>query len=253
MGIALGDISNRGAEDLLVTNLTKEGCVLYRYDGKGNFSDATAEFGLWQPTFPYTGFGTQWFDYDNDGFLDLFIANGAVTRMESLRGSTFPFNQINQLFHNEDGERFRETTHMAGPAFALSEVSRGAAFGDVNNDGNIDIVVTNNNGPVRLLLNETGKHNGNHWLQIRLEQSRKNLFGIGARIELQQRGRKLLRRAHTDSSYLSASDVRVHFGLGADPKIELVVVYWPDGSKESWDKVPADTIINLRKGTGQKG
>jgi hypothetical protein len=173
--------------------------------------------------------------------------------MESLRGSTFPFNQINQLFHNEDGERFRETTHMAGPAFALSEVSRGAAFGDVNNDGNIDIVVTNNNGPVRLLLNETGKHNGNHWLQIRLEQSRKNLFGIGARIELQQRGRKLLRRAHTDSSYLSASDVRVHFGLGADPTIELVVVYWPDGSKESWDKVPADTIINLRKGAGQKG
>jgi len=253
MGIALGDISNRGVEDLLVTNLTKEGCVFYRHDGKGNFSDATAEFGLWQPTFPYTGFGTQWFDYDNDGFLDLFIANGAVTRMESLRGSTFPFNQINQLFHNEDGKRFRETTHMAGPAFALSDVSRGAAFGDINNDGNIDILVTNNNGPVRLMLNETGKHNGNHWLQIRLEQSRKNLFGIGARIELHQRGRKLLRRVHTDSSYLSSSDVRVHFGLGADPKIELVVVYWPDGSKESWDKVSVDTIIHLRKGTGQKG
>jgi len=253
MGIALGDISNRGVEDLLVTNLTKEGCVLYRHDGKGNFYDATAEFGLWQPTFPYTGFGTQWFDYDNDGFLDVFIANGAVTRQESLRGSKFPFHQINQLFHNEEGKRFRETTRMAGPAFALSEVSRGAAFGDVNNDGNIDILVTNNNGPVRLLLNETGKHNGNHWLQVRLEQSRKNLFGIGARIELQQRGRKLLRRVHTDSSYLSASDVRVHFGLGIDPKIELVVVYWPDGSKESWDKVPADTIITLRKGTGYKG
>jgi hypothetical protein len=113
--------------------------------------------------------------------------------------------------------------------------------------------VTNNNGPVRLLLNETGKHNGNHWLQVRLEQSGKNLFGIGARVELQQRGRKLLRRVHTDSSYLSASDVRVHFGLGIDPKIELLVVHWPDGSKELWDKVPADMIITLRKGTGHQG
>ena len=250
MGIALGDISNRGAEDLLVTNLAKEAAVFYRREGRGNFYDGTAEFGLYQPTFPYTGFGTQWFDYDNDGFLDLFIANGAVTRVESLRGSLNPYRQINQLFHNEEGKKFRETTSIAGPAFALSEVSRGAAFGDLNNDGNVDIVVTNNNGAVRLLLNETGRHNGNHWLQIRLEQSRKNLFGVGARIELEQRGRKLLRRAHTDSSYLSANDIRVHFGLGADPYIERVVVYWPDGSKESWEKIRADTIITLAKGTG---
>jgi enediyne biosynthesis protein E4 len=252
MGIALGDISNRGAEDLVVTNLTKEAAVFYRHEGRGNFYDGTAEFGLYQPTFPYTGFGTQWFDYDNDGFLDLFIANGAVTRVESLRGSLNPYRQINQLFHNEDGKRFRETTSIAGPAFALSEVSRGAAFGDLNNDGNVDIVVTNNNGPVRLLLNETGKHNGNHWLQIRLRQSRKNLFGLGARIELQQRGRKLLRRVHTDSSYLSANDIRVHFGLGADPHVERVVVYWLDGSTESWEKIHTDTIITLERGTGHQ-
>jgi len=199
-------------EDLLVTNLTKEGCVLYRHDGKGNFYDATAEFGLWQPTFPYTGFGTQCFDYDNDGFLDVFIANGAVTRQESLRGSKFPFHQINQLFHNEEGKRFRETTRMAGPAFALSEVSRGAAFA-MSTRREHRYPGDQQQRPVRLLLNETGKHNGNHWLQVRLEQSRKNLFGIGARIELQQRGRKLLRRVHTDSSYLSASDVECILAL----------------------------------------
>src|SRR5205814_2264066 len=149
---------NRGDgtfEDIFKTNLTHEGSNLYINDGHGNFYDASAEFGLLQSTFPYTGFGTEWFDYDNDGHLDLFIANGAVNRMESLRGSPYPFNQNNQLFRNQgDGKKFREMTAVAGPAFALSEVSRGAAFGDINNDGAIDIVVANNNGPARLLLNQ---------------------------------------------------------------------------------------------------
>src|SRR5205823_11324440 len=116
------------------------------------FYDATAEFGLWQPTFPYTGFGTQWFDYDNDGFLDLFIANGAVTRVEALSDSTSPYSQTNQLFHNEDGKRFRETTHMAGPAFALSRVGPGAAFGHVNRDRNTDRLVPNHDCAARLLV-----------------------------------------------------------------------------------------------------
>ena len=199
----------------MVTNLTNEGCGLYINDGKGSFYDAAAEFGLFQPTFPYTGFGTQWFDYDKDGRLDLFMANGAVTKMESLRGRPDPFNQINQLFHNEgEGKSFRETTRIAGPAFELSEISRGAAFGDIDNDGDIDIVVTNNNGPVRLLLNETNFRLRRHWLQVRLESTKGNRFGIGAPVEVHQRGRKQFRRVHTDSSYLSANDVRVHFGLG---------------------------------------
>ena len=248
MGVTAGDISNRGIEDILVTNLTREGTVLYRNDGKGNFYDATAEFGLLQPTFPFTGFGAHWFDYDNDGFLDLFIANGAVTRMESLRGSAYPFQQVNQLFHNDSGKRFVEVTRSAGPVFTLAEVSRGAAFGDINNDGKIDIVVTNNNGPVRLLLNQTNSHN--HWLELKLEQPSRNRYAISARVELRQRGHKLLRRVHADGSYLSASDVRVHFGLGEDPRIESVVVTWPDGARETWDKIESDRIMTLRRGTG---
>ncbi len=252
MGVAAGDFDNDGDEDLVVTNLSLEGCNLFVNDGKGNFYDAAAEYGLLQPTFPYTGFGTEWFDYDNDGLLDLFIANGAVTVMESLRGTPYPFAQIKQLFHNEgEGRKFREVTGSAGPVFAQAEVSRGAAFGDIDNDGDIDIVVTNNNGPVRLLLNETNRASKRHWLLVRLEAARGNRFGIGARVEVHDRGRKLLRRVHTDSSYLSANDVRVHFGLGESSEVEAVVVTWPEGSRERWERLRADQIVTLRQGTGR--
>ncbi|HVH72778.1 MAG TPA: CRTAC1 family protein, partial [Candidatus Dormibacteraeota bacterium] len=219
MGVTAGDFDGDGDEDIFKTNLTNEGANLYVNDGHGNFYEAAAEFGLLLPTFPYTGFGTEWFDYDNDGRLDLFIANGAVNRIASMRESAYPFGQPNQLFHNE-GKKFREMTAVAGPAFAMSEVSRGAAFGDINNDGAVDIVVTNNNGPVRLLLNQSRSLNRNHWLLVRLEAVQGNGFAIGATVEVRQRGQTLLRRAHTDSSYLSANDVRVHFGLGEDLKVE---------------------------------
>jgi len=252
MGVAAGDFDDDGDEDIFKTNLTNEGGNLYVNDGRANFYDASAEFGLLQPTVPYTGFGTDWFDYNNDGYLDLFIANGAVNRIESLRGSPYPFHQNNQLFRNEgDGKKFREMTGVAGPALALSEVSRGAAFGDVNNDGAIDVVVANNNGPARLLLNQTRSLNHNHWLLVRLEAANGNRFAMGAKVEVRLRGRKLLRRAHTDGSYLSANDVRVHFGLGDSAKIEKLTVFWPDGRGEEWDRVDADRMVTIRQGTGR--
>ena len=252
MGVAAGDFDNDGDEDILKTNLTHEGCNLYINDGRGNFEDASAEFALLQPTFPFTGFGTEWFDYDNDGRLDLFIANGAVNRMASLRANSYPFGQINQLFRNEgDGKKFRDMTELAGPPFALSEVSRGAAFGDIDNDGAIDIVVANNNGPVRLLLNQTKSLNRNHWLLVCLQALHGNRYAIGGKVELRQRGRKLTRRAHTDSSYLSSNDVRVHFGLGEDARIESLIVYWPEGRIEAWEQVHADQIVTIRQGTGR--
>src|SRR5438876_1649866 len=252
MGVAAADFDNDGDEDIFKTNLTSEGCNLYVNDGRGNFYDASAEFGLLLPTFPYTGFGTEWFDYDNVGRLDLFIANGAVNRMESLRGSAYPFNQNNQLFRNEGtGKKFREMTGVAGPAFALSEVSRGAAFGDINNDGAIDIVVANNNGPARLLLNQTRSLNHNHWLLVRLEAGNGNRFAIGARVEVRLHGRSLLRRAHTDGSYLSANDIRVQFGLGEDREVEKLIGKWRDDRREEWDRLEADRIVTIRQGTGR--
>ncbi len=248
MGVTAGDFDETGNESIFVTNLTREGAALFRNKGHAEFTDATREFGLYQPTFPYTGFGVHWFDYDNDGRPDLFIADGAVTIVESLRGTPYPYHQRNLLLHNE-GTRFRETSSEAGPAFQLSEVGRGAAFGDIDNDGRIDIVVVNNNGPARLLLNETTPKG--HWLDIRLQGVKCNRDGIGARVALLREGQKpLWGRAHTDGSYLSASDIRVHFGLGQNPEAQ-VLVEWPDGSKEKWDRVRADSLIMLRQGTGK--
>src|SRR5207244_9173835 len=133
------------------TNLRREGSTLYRNDGRGFFYDATTESGLTQASFPYTGFGVEWFDYDNDGYLDLFVANGAVTILETLRGSRYPFHQRNQLFSNEgEGKKLVETS--AGHAFQLPEVSRGAAFDDIDKDGDRARVHRNNKGQERLIF-----------------------------------------------------------------------------------------------------
>lgn len=252
MGVGAGDFNNDGAEDLIVLNLRREGCTLFRNNGKGDFQDATLQSGLGPASFSYTGFGVDWQDYDNDGLLDLFMANGAVTIMESLRGDPYPFHQRNLLFHNEgEGKGFRDATDEGGPAFALSEVSRGAAFGDIDNDGDTDIVVANNNGPARLMLNESGSKR--NWLQVRLEGVRDNRMGIGARVVVLRQGQKpLWRRVHTDSSYLSAGDPRVLFGLGRSASVEGILVEWPSGARERWDNLPINKLNTLRQGSGQR-
>jgi hypothetical protein len=250
MGIASGDFDLDGDEDLFVTNIIGETFVLYVNDGRGNFDDARARTGLAALTAAFTGFGTDWFDYDNDGWPDLFVANGAVNIIEALRGQPSPYRMRNQLFHNVSGRRFEETSAAAGPAFANAEIGRGAAFGDIDNDGDVDIVVTNNNGPVRLLLNQVGGRN--HWLQVRLDQRPGNRFGIGAWVGVERGGSSTLwRRVRTDGSYLSASDVRVHFGLGSSAAVAAVVVQWPDGQRERWTPIAGDRLITLRRGTGQ--
>jgi enediyne biosynthesis protein E4 len=250
MGIASGDFDLDGDEDLFVTNIVGETFALYVNDGHANFTDERVKAGLPAPTAAFTGFGTDWFDYDNDGWLDLFAANGAVNIVEAQRGQPFPFRMRNQLFHNTGSGKFEETSRIAGPAFERAEIGRAAAFGDIDNDGDIDIVVTNNNGPVWLLVNQGTS--GNHWITLQVEQERANRLAFGAWVGVERSGQPTIwRRVRTDGSYLSASDTRVHVGLGSSPAIAGVIVQWPDGQRERWNGITADKLVKLKRGTGR--
>jgi hypothetical protein len=248
MGVAAGDFDGDGDEDLFVTNLPRETNTLYVNQGKGLFQDATDAWGLGVPSATRTGFGADWLDYDGDGRLDLFVANGAVTLVEALRGEPRPFHEKNQLFHNPGRPPFREASAEAGAALGLSEISRGAAVGDVDNDGDVDLLVMNNGGPVRLLLNTSPPR---PWLQVRLRGLTDNRDGLGARVGLEREAAPTLwRRVHTDGSYLTAGDPRVHFGVGG-ARARTLLVQWPSGRRESWPVPGADRLLTLTQGTGR--
>lgn len=243
MGIASGDYDRDGDDDLVVTNIVGETFVLYENDGSGGFEDRRAAVGLATPTAMMTGFGVDWFDADNDGWLDLFITNGAVNVIPSLRGSDNPFRQLRQLFvttrtttSGQSGSprpavRLTEVTSQAGPAFETAEVGRGAAFGDLDLDGRVDVVVTNNAGPVRLLRNVTAQPG--RWLRLRLAQETGNRRAVGATVRVDLAGQPpLVRRVRSSGSYLSASDDRVYVGLGSSSSPVDVTVAWPDGATQ---------------------
>jgi hypothetical protein len=251
MGVDAGDFDANGTEDIFVTHLMDETHTLYTSLGDALFEDRTREAGLGMPGSRFTGFGTLFFDYDNDGWLDLLVVNGAVQLLPELTrmGNPFPLGQPNQLFHNDGKSKFVEVSEQAGEAFQFLEVSRGAAFGDIDNDGDTDVLVTNNNGPGRLLLNQIG--NRNHWLGLRLigKDNRRDM--LGARVEIiVAKNKTLWRRARTDGSYLSANDPRVLVGLGSADNVDLIRVHWPDGSVDQWKQARVGQYTTLREGTG---
>jgi enediyne biosynthesis protein E4 len=253
MGVDAGDVDNDGDEDLFVANLTGEGNDLYVNLGSGLFEEQSGRSGLGAPSRGYTGFGTAWFDVDNDGWLDTLVVNGAVQTIESLRRANdpFPLHQRKLLFRNlgtaSGGVRFEDVTARGGSAFQLSDVGRGAAFGDVDNDGDIDVVVANNNGRPRLLINQVGNHN--HWIGLRLVGKQAPSDSLGARVSVvRDDGSTLWRRARSDGSYASASDPRVLVGLAQSTHIPRVRVVWPDGTKEEWNAVPIDRYTTLKQG-----
>lgn len=259
MGIALGDCNGDGRDDLYITHLTGETNTLYLNQGGGLFEDATVRSGLGAPSLPYTGFGTAWIDLDNDGWLDLAVFNGAVNLngAQWAKGDLFPYAQPGQLFRNQGGCHFVEAGLESGKSFHTPRVSRGAAFGDVDNDGDMDVVVVDTDSPVRLLIHEMGSAGqGRPWLGLRLVGKPAGARGerdlLGARVEVLRKGAPpLWRRAATDGSYASASDPRVLVGLGDAPEVTEVRVAWPDGLVESFPPPPLRAYTKLLRGTGK--
>ena len=252
MGVDAADFDNDGDPDLFMTHLMGETNTLYVNMGDGLFDDKTIEYGLASSSMPFTAFGTAWFDYDNDGWLDLLILNGAVQVIESLaaQGDKHPLEQPNQLFHNSKGNSFRQTTQEAGEALKLLEVSRGAAFGDLDNDGDTDVVIFNNNGHVRLLQNNIGQNQ--QWIGLRLEGETGHTQPA-ARAALKFRdGETIWRRVRIDGSYCSANDPRILFGLGERQDVSSVEITWPDGLRESWTTLKTGHYNPLIKGKGRR-
>lgn len=246
MGVDVGDFDRDGDGDIFVTHLMGETNTLYVNDGSGLFEDRTIENRLGAGSIPYTSFGTAWLDFDNDGWLDLIALNGAVRVLEPVaaQGDPYPLSQPNQLFRNLEGRRFEEVTEAAGEAFAVAEVSRGAALGDVDQDGDIDILVANNNGRARLLVNDASA--GKDWLGFWVKDGITGGDLLGAQVTVSRAGvSPLVRRVRRDGSYGSTSDPRVLVGLDHSRTIEEVRVLTPTGDRWTLRQPPADVYLHL--------
>ncbi len=258
MGVTAGDYDNDGDLDLFMTHLIQETNTLYVNNGKAQFFDGTDRAGLGASSLSSTGFGSRFFDLDNDGWLDLFVANGNVKLEEKrVAVSDYPLEQPNQLYVNKAG-RFVDVSAQGGEGITALEVSRGAAFGDLDNDGGMDIVLTNNNGPVRLLRNIAPDRGD--WVDVVLQGTESSRDATGARLALLRPGAApVWRHASTDGSYLSANDARVRFGLGRDKSDSAkrtafeIGVIWPRGKRERFRVDSSADVhrLTLVEGEGQ--
>jgi hypothetical protein len=251
MGVDAGDLLGHGVEDLVVATIGGQHAELFANDGKGWFEDMSYKSGLALATRRYTGFSIGMLDYDNDGWLDLFIVNGAVKTIEdeARKGSRYPYAEPNLLLRNNGNGRFEDVSSSAGSAFSSLQVGRGAAFGDIDNDGGIDVVVVNNSGPARLLMNNVGRRKP--WIGLRMVGDKYHRDMLGTRVAVFRRGAPpLWRRVHTDGSYCSSSDPRIVFGLGDAPEITKVQAHWVSGRVEEWTGLPLGKYTTLREGSG---
>ena len=252
MGVDAGDADNDGDEDLVVGELTQEGAYFFVNDGTGVFTEASTPSGLQRITLPFTTFGAAWLDADNDGYLDIAMINGGVahTPEQLSRHQEFELGQRRLLIRNLGNGRFEDVTAQAGSGFAgAAEVGRGAAFGDMDNDGDTDIVVGNDDGPMRLLVNQRG--NRNAWVGVRLTDG--NVTVTGARVAVRRSdGVTLWRRTRSDGSFASANDPRVLAGLGAAKGPVAVTVTWPDGTVEAWADIQPGRYTTLARGSSRK-
>jgi hypothetical protein len=246
MCISLGDYDNDGALDLFITDFQQNSDHIWHNDGKGNFDEVSDQAGITLPTRGVLGFGGGFFDYDNDGRLDLFVANGHVYPEVEQVQPDVRFKQINSLFHNEGKGKFSEATKQAGPGLETPFVGRGVAFADFDNDGFIDVLVGNNGDPPLLLRNSGGS--GNHFVNFRLAGNPSNRDAMGARLRLTAGGVTQIREISGGGSYLSQSDLRANFGLGAATKIDSLEVTWLGGKKQTFFDLDADKFYRIDQG-----
>ncbi|MEE9227170.1 MAG: CRTAC1 family protein, partial [Acidobacteriota bacterium] len=248
MGTDFGDYDNDGNLDIFVTNFDSETNSLYRNSGNGVFSDQSFLSGLGEVSLRFLGFGTDFADFDNDGDLDLFVNNGHILDDIAQYNDAIGYEEPNQLFENLGDGRFRDASAITGDAFRDERVGRGSATGDLDNDGDLDLVIVNLADGAQLYENIGG--GGNHWLVVSLVGRESNRDGIGARIRLIAGSLEQVEEVRSGSSYLSQNDMRVHFGLGPATRADLLEIRWPSGRVERLRDLPADRFVILVEGEG---
>ena len=253
MGNAFGDYNNDGYLDLVVSNASSVPVLLYQNENAGFFTDVSFLSGIGAVTLPYFKWAVEFFDYNNDGFLDLFVANGHLQENISLFSEdTYP--QMDSVFRNvrrqDDTYRFTDASAEVGLAQLPKKVSRAAAFGDYDNDGDIDIFLNNSNQPATLLRNEGG--NSNHWLTVQAIGVQSNVSGIGTKIIVKAGDLSLFKEVRSGASYLSQSDLRVHFGLGKNTEVDTLEIQWQSGFTERFSNLKSNQILLIKEGHGIK-
>ncbi len=240
MGVDFGDIDDDGWLDLVSVHSTSETNTLYQ-NMQGFFMDITAASAVGRPSLPMTAFGTNFADFDNDGMLDLFVVDGHVQDVIALLDDAHTYPQRDQVFRGVGGGRFEEASEESGDYFGQMHVGRGAAFGDIDNDGDVDVLISNSNQPAILLRNDGGSDN--NWLRVALEGSASNRDGIGARVTVMVNGATRIAEVQSGSSYCSASDRRLLFGLGDATGVDRLHVAWPSGRESDFANLPANETV----------
>ncbi len=247
MCISLGDYDNDGLLDLYISDFQESSDHIWHNSGRGLFDEVSDSMGITRPTRDVLSFGGGFVDYDNDGWLDLFIANGHVyPEVEQVSRGTH-YKQINTLFHNESGKRFLLATNSAGIDALPRRAARGVAFADFDNDGFVDIIVANNGDPPALLHNSGD--NGNHFVNFRLVGTKSNRDAMGARIRVHAGGLSQIREIAGGGSYLSQSALRANFGLGKSAVVDLIEIRWPSGAMQTFRNLPADKFYQITEGS----
>lgn len=249
MGTAFGDWNNDGWLDLTVTNYAQQTNTLYHNDADGFFTDATTTTKTAQITYPYLGWATAFIDYDNDGYQDLFVANGHLHENLAELGQEGTYGQRNLLFRNNANGTFTEVSETLGPGMTLEDVSRGATFADYDLDGDIDIIVTNSNTAPRLLRNDGG--NRKSWLQIRLTGTKGSTDAIGARVKVTTGKLTQTREVQSGDGYLSQRDLTLHFGIGDSEQVDSIEVQWQRGTKQVIKSVSANQVLSLEESSDE--